>query len=242
MESIGSRLRSARESKGITLDQAQRDTRISSRILSALESDRIAEIVSGPVYIKSFIKKYANYLGLNGTDLAEGFTGEKPGFKDQISILAKDNSPGQFPVKKIILWIVAAVVLVLAVKLAVLAVSKTAAFFRSRPEVAKKEPAAAAAKPAPKQEKAVERPVVNIPKYDVLVLTVKSRADVYLKIKSDGRLIFEGTLKKGLEEKWEARNSFELSTSKAEYLTLDLNGTSLGSLGKGVVKGLKLPK
>jgi hypothetical protein len=55
-------------------------------------------------------------------------------------------------------------------------------------------------------------------------------------------LIFEGTLKKGSEEKWEARNFFELSTSRAEYLTLDLNGTSLGSLGKGVVKGLKLPK
>jgi cytoskeletal protein RodZ len=94
MESIGSRLRSARESKGITLDQAQRDTRISSRILTALENDRIAEIVSGPVYIKSFIKKYANYLGLNGTDLAESFTGEKPGFKDQISVLSRDTGPG----------------------------------------------------------------------------------------------------------------------------------------------------
>jgi hypothetical protein len=157
-------------------------------------------------------------------------------------VLSRDTGPGQFPVKKIILWIVAAIMLVLAVKLAVFAVSKTTAFFKSRPKAVKKEPAAPAAKPASKQEKAVERPVVNIPKCDILVLTVRSRADVYLKIRSDGTLIFEGTLKKGSEEKWEARNSFELSTSRAEYLTLDLNGTSLGSLGKGVVKGLKLPK
>ncbi len=242
MESIGSRLRSARESKGISLEQAQKDTRISSRILSALENDRIAEIVSGPVYIKSFIKKYANYLGLDGPGLSESYTGEKPGFKDQISVLSKDANPGQFPVKKIVLFIIAIAALVLAVKLASFAVSRTAAFFKSRPKAVRKETPPPAAKPAPNREKTTERPVINIPKGDILVLTVRSRADVYLKIKSDGSLIFEGTLKKGSEEKWEARNFFELSTSKAEYLTLDLNGTSLGSLGKGVVKGLKLPK
>ncbi len=246
MESIGSRLKSAREAKGISLEQAQKDTRISSRILSALETDRIDQMVSGPVYVKSFIKKYANYLGLDGTAIAESFSGHKPEFKEQISVLANDaagGSGGGFPYKKVISVAVAIVVLIAAVKLASFGISKTVAFFKSRPKAEKKaEPVKA--KPAPKPAvKAVKEPAAaQIPKGETLVLSVKSKADVYLKVKSDGMVIFDGTLKKGSEERWEAKNSFEISTSKAETLSVGLNGADIGALGKGAVKGFKLPK
>ena len=246
MESIGSRLRSARESKGISLEQAQKDTRISSRILSALESDKISQIVSGPIYVKSFIKKYANYLGLDGNEMAESFSGHKPEFREQISVLANDasgGSAGGFPFKKIIIAAVAVVVLIAGVKLVSFGISKTAEFFKSRPKAEKKaEPVKA--KPAPKPAvKAVKEPAAaQIPKGEKLVLSVRSKADAYLKVRSDGMVIFDGTLKKGSEERWEAKNSFEISTSKAEALSIGLNGADIGALGKGAVKGLKLPK
>ena len=86
MESIGSRIKAARESKGISIDQAQKDTRISGRILSAIEANRAQEIISGPVYIKSFIKKYADYLGLDGVSLADSLTSEKPALQDKRSL------------------------------------------------------------------------------------------------------------------------------------------------------------
>lgn len=242
MESIGSRLRSARESKGLSLEQAQKDTRISSRILSALETDKIDQIVSGPVYVKSFIKKYANYLGLDGNALAESFTGQKPEFKEQISVLKKDAAGGSdgggFPYRKVVTAVIVIVVLIAAVKLASFGISKAATFFKSRPKAVKKiEPAKA--KPVPKPE---VKAVAQIPKGETLVLSVSSRADAYLKVKSDGTVIFDGTLKKGSEEKWEAKDSFEISTSKAEALSVGLNGAVIGPLGKGAVKGLKLPK
>lgn len=244
MESIGSRLRSAREAKGISLEQAQKDTRISSRILSALETDRIDQMVSGPIYAKSFIKKYANYLGLDGNAVAESFTVPKPEFKEQISVLAKDAcGNGGFPYRKVITAVVVIVVIIAAVKLVSFGISKTVAFFKSRPKAVKTiEPAKA--KPAPKPAvKAAKEPVApQIPKGETIVLSVESRADTYLKVKSDGMVIFDGTLKKGSEEKWEAKNSFEISTSKAEALSVGLNGTDIGALGKGAVKGLKLPK
>lgn len=239
MESIGSRIRSAREAKGISIEQAQKDTRISSRILSAIEADRAQEVISGPVYIKSFIKKYANYIGLDGGSLAESFTGNKPGFKEQISMLSKDEKPGRVPLKKIIYVAVAIVIIFLGIKLIVFAGSKTIAFFKSRPKAENKVP--------PQREKIVTvkpKPALKqvvIPGED-LTLSLKARADVYLKVKSDGNVIYDGILKKGSSEKWEAKESFEISTSRAEALAIDLNGTSLGSLGKGIVKGLRLPK
>ncbi|MFA5164392.1 MAG: RodZ domain-containing protein [Candidatus Omnitrophota bacterium] len=250
MESIGSRLRSAREEKGISLEQAQKDTRISSRILSALETDKIDQMVSGPVYVKSFIKKYANYLGLDGNAVAESFSGQKPEFKEQISVLAKDAGGGGFPYRKVVAAVVAIVVMIAAVKLASFGISRAVAFFKSRPKAVKKiEPAKAkpAPKPAAKAAKepaapAVIPPAVQIPKGESIVLSVRSKADTYLKVRSDGMVIFDGTLEKGSEEKWEAKNSFEISTSKAEALSVGLNGTDIGALGKGAVKGLKLPK
>ncbi|MFA6355536.1 MAG: RodZ domain-containing protein [Candidatus Omnitrophota bacterium] len=247
MESIGPRLRSAREAKGISLEQAQKDTRISSRILAALEADKIDEIVSGPVYAKSFIKKYAGYLGLDGTAMADGFLGEKPEFKEQISVLAKNNGGGRFPFNKVIVAVITVVLVVLAAKLAVIGASKAAAFIKSRPKAVKKANAAPAAKPAAKQPQkpvkaAAPATAVQVPKGEKLELSIRTRADVYVKIKADGSVIFDGMLKKGTAEKWSASNSFELSTSKAEALSAELNGADIGVLGKGAVKGLKLPK
>ncbi|MFA5335935.1 MAG: RodZ domain-containing protein [Candidatus Omnitrophota bacterium] len=251
MESIGPRLRSAREAKGISLEQAQKDTRISSRILAALEADKIDEIVSGPVYAKSFIKKYAGYLGLDGTAMADGFLGEKPEFKEQISVLAKNNAGTRFPFKKVIAVVITVVAVVLAAKLAVIGVSKAAAFIKSRPKAVKKTNAAPAVKPAAKQPQkaakaaasaAASAAAVQVPKGEKLELSIRTRADVYVKVKADGSVIFDGMLKKGTAEKWSASNSFEISTSKAEALSAELNGADIGVLGKGAVKGLKLPK
>ena len=247
MESIGSRLKSAREAKGFSLEQAQKDTRISSRILAALEADNIDEIVSGPVYAKSFIKKYASYLGLDGTAMADGFLGDRPEFKEQISVLARNPGGVRFPFKKIIAAVITVALVILAAKLAVIGVSKASAFIKSRPKAVKKA-VAAPAKPAAKQQKAVKAPAaapapaVLVPKGEMLELSIRARSDVYVKIRADGVVIFDGMLNKGSAENWSASNSFELSTSKAEVLSAELNGTDIGSLGKGAVKGLKLPK
>ena len=74
------------------------------------------------------------------------------------------------------------------------------------------------------------------------MLSLKTRADVYLKLKADGSVIYDGILKRNASERWEAKESFEISTSKAEALSADLNGTPVTTLGKGAVKGLRLPK
>lgn len=256
MESIGSRLRSARESKDISIEQAQKDTRISSRILAALEADRIDDIISGPVYAKSFIKKYASYLGLDGAALADIFSGERPKFKEQISVLAGNTGSAGFPFRKVIAAVIAVAAIALAVKLTVMGVSKAVTFIKSRPKAVKKAGPAPVKTSAKQAQKAAKIPVqepakvqpaaaaaaVQVPKGEGLVLSIRARADVYLKIKADGSVIFDGMLKKGSDEKWKASNSFEISTSKAEALSVGLNGTDIGVLGKGAVKGLKLPK
>lgn len=64
MGGIGESLRSTREAKGISLEQAEEDTKIRKRYLQALE-DGEYDVIPGRVYAKGFLRNYATYLGLD---------------------------------------------------------------------------------------------------------------------------------------------------------------------------------
>ena len=51
---IGGELTRAREGRGLTLEDAERDTRISQRYLQALEDERF-DVIPAPVYARGFL-------------------------------------------------------------------------------------------------------------------------------------------------------------------------------------------
>jgi len=73
---IGTRLREAREGRGLTLEQVQADTKIRLRYLKALE-DGDYEVIPGEAYARGFLRSYANYLGLDGLELVRLYTQER---------------------------------------------------------------------------------------------------------------------------------------------------------------------
>lgn len=62
------RLYAARERKGVDLYRAERDTKIRSRHLAALERGDYKEL-PGPVYTRGFLRNYALYLGLDPDEI-----------------------------------------------------------------------------------------------------------------------------------------------------------------------------
>jgi cytoskeleton protein RodZ len=65
MFEIGSTLREARTRRELTLHDAQEATRIRLKHLAALEDERFDELPE-EVYVKGFLRAYADYLGLDG--------------------------------------------------------------------------------------------------------------------------------------------------------------------------------
>jgi cytoskeletal protein RodZ len=61
---LGEVLRAAREERGVDLARVERDTKIRSRYLSALERGAYREL-PGAVYTKGFLRNYGAYLGLD---------------------------------------------------------------------------------------------------------------------------------------------------------------------------------
>ncbi|NEP14003.1 MAG: helix-turn-helix domain-containing protein [Symploca sp. SIO2C1] len=76
LEELGSRLQQFRTQQSITLEEVAQRTRIQARLLRAIEEGDLEQLPE-PVYIKGFIKRFADALGLNGTEFASTFpTGE----------------------------------------------------------------------------------------------------------------------------------------------------------------------
>ena len=76
-EELGNRLVEARVARGLTLRDVERDTRISSRYLQALEEGRL-NVLPAPVYARAFMRTYAQYLGLNAPEFVQQLPGARP--------------------------------------------------------------------------------------------------------------------------------------------------------------------
>ena len=63
MESPGKYLQARRESKRLSLKRVADATNIRESILRAIEEDKYGDLPS--LYVKSFLKSYARYLGLD---------------------------------------------------------------------------------------------------------------------------------------------------------------------------------
>jgi len=83
MPELGKTLSEARVARGLTLEDCERDTRISKRYLDALEREDW-KVFPAPVYSRAFLRTYSQYLNLNPNDLMRLFhaqTSPEPAFK-----------------------------------------------------------------------------------------------------------------------------------------------------------------
>lgn len=72
MATLGEMLRDAREARGVSLGQAERETKIRQKFITALEDDSFASLPS-PIHARGFIRNYAIYLGLDPDNTLEIF-------------------------------------------------------------------------------------------------------------------------------------------------------------------------
>ncbi len=65
---LGRILSEARISRGLTLDDVERETRIARRYLEALEHDEF-DALPAPVYCRAFLRTYAQFLGIDAKEV-----------------------------------------------------------------------------------------------------------------------------------------------------------------------------
>lgn len=252
---IGNQLKKAREKKQVSIDEAYQQTRILPEILSAFEADSFLRI-SSPVYIKSFLREYSSYLGIDPENILNEYNslkGKEALSASESAIADKKSSTRKIDVEKITGTLKVIFKAILIILLLVLFI-KTAGWVRHkflnwRSADVKQTKQTAPVKPMPRKKikpapESLKRPVqealknVLIPQNEKLTLSIKTTDDVWMELRRDGRIIFKNVLKKGSEEDWQADENFELWTGNAAAMNITLNGHNLGSPGVGVKKGI----
>lgn len=247
--SIGSILKGARDQKSITLEDVHAKIKIHPRVLQLLEEDKFEKLPS-PLFVKSFLRSYAEFLDLNAGELIEAY--EKEGRKEPEQVLfikpaeirEKIRSREVFDKNIFIFPLVAA--LAAGVLWAGFSFSKQAGIGwpkKATPTSSQKK--VEAQKNATMQAKSdgwIRSPVQgnfpNLEKTSPLKLKIKALDNVWLRVTCDGKVLFQSILRRDSSEVWTASFVIEIWTGNSSNMTLSLNGFSLGSPGRGVVKKL----
>jgi cytoskeletal protein RodZ len=96
MESIGEKLRQAREEKGYTLEQVARETHIAKRFLSAMEEEDF-DIFPGEPYLLGFLRTYTEFLELDSQEMVALYKNlkiqEQPAPMDELLVSKRSPKP-----------------------------------------------------------------------------------------------------------------------------------------------------
>ncbi len=233
--SIGERLKSAREAKGVNLEEVANATKVQRKTLQAIEEDRVEETLD-PAYVKIFLKKYALFLGLDASSLVEEYVSVRgPLPQASLTLETQVTKKTQVsPFKRLLVPVSVGVMALIGLSfLGTLSLDLYRTLTQNQKHTKAPRPASAAKK-LPEAAKSIVSPS------QMLKLTIRVKTDVWIQVKSDGTVIFQNVLSKGSQENWSARKELELWTGNAGATELFLNGKPLDGLGYGVKKGIKI--
>ncbi len=248
--------------RGVSLEEVSAATRISRRFLEAIESDRW-ESLPGGVFNRGFIRSVARYLGLDEDSMVAEYALETRG---RVDVGVVPDAPMEMPRN----WkpaIVAAIVLVVILAGVGFAYAryggKIAARLHWGPTAASAPVASAPSGDAARGANdaaggaaaagngAVQnsRPSdgatasAGAAAADPLELTLQTSKLVDVTIVADGATVFSGPIDAGDKRQFEARDVFEVTSSDALAIVLELNGQHVGAFGQlGLPGSIKLTR
>ena len=244
MDTIGDLLYTERRKKGLEIADVEHATGIRGVYLNALEQSRY-DVLPGEVYVKGFLRNYANYLGLDGSHLVQLYTDLKKPTVEPAAVKPSVAEPAEPVVKKVNAvinrsvdkkkWSTVLVVVILAVSALGLylwqksvapageipgsgAGSKTAGITGPNANSPVRTVPAATSSGA----LSVSRPVV---------LTARYTDRCWTSVIADGKTLYEGIPGNGANFTWEAERQIVVNFGNAAAVELTFNGQPVGKIG-----------
>lgn len=251
MSSVGEILKNTREAKGITIEQVAEATSIRVLYLEAIEKEQF-KLIPGEVYLKGFIRNYANYIGLNGPAMVEKY-------KEQVEADKKHEQPVQaetndikhkpqeqtsqsktklpkyeaFVIKTLLEKFLTKrnITLLAGVVVVILAGSFLSSFFGGEKEMAPAKTNSAGIESA---QSAGAPQKVSVTKDQSGFYIVKNAANIEAKVEfsgecwteayADGKEVFIGMMSAGKSVNWQAEKELQIKLGNVRVAKIECNG------------------
>lgn len=240
MGELGETLREARDAMGLSLAQVEEATRIRTIYLHALEEEDHGRLPP-PVYVRGFLKNYAQYLGLDPQHILSLYqpaevrapTASAPMMLDEP--LEPLNLRRWWPVGVIVLIVTLAAVAWWAYpryanRLPLLRTTPTPT---TTPVPSSPTPEPPTATPLPTQtplRSPTPGPTPVTAAVELILEIVTDRAWILVEV--DGQMAYTGILEAGTTDAWTANERIAMSCGNAGAVRVTVNGEALGFLGE----------
>ncbi len=248
MATLGQDLRRERELRNVSIQEIAEATKISARLLEAVEKDRW-EALPGPFFVKGVLRAYARAIDLDPEAIVDRFHRETMGAPEAgaepeervraAPIRREPERPAFVPAsrrRRIPRGAAAGAIAALAVVLGggaylVLKLNRPAAL-PAMPRAFQAPPLTVPALPVETAAAAVPKPAAAEPEPSGLRLELSFQAETWIHAAADGVVVFVGNKPAGSTAVWTAENEIVLQTGNAGGLTFDINGRRAKPLGR----------
>lgn len=258
---FGEELRRERIIRDVSLEEISAATKISVRLLTALESSDVSRLPA-PVYSRGFIRAYAKYLGLDPDEMINAYLADvAPDKKREVADSPKGRLRSRFlrgrRAAGTIVVSVTGVLLVLGLIVKPQRRPVTAELVPPRelapvtfknvavspgpapamqPEAAPSPLPSASASETPDDSDGAIEPVStradSLARTGGVKMVLEFQQDSWTQVYADGRSIFSGLIKKGTRREFEAREGFRLTLGNAGGVRVTVDGRALEPLGQ----------
>lgn len=238
-KSVGTILKEAREAKGLSLADVEKETSIRSRYLQAVENDEY-EKTPGEVFVKGIIRNYGNFLGLDGLELVTQYKASAAGIaaetarakgirevdKVRLNIQLKDkrdigSGTGKFEMPKLPVKQIAAGVACIAVLAAgYFAIPAAIDYAKNLP------------KDEPKQTEQVKPETKPAAVLDKVTVDLEAEASCWLEVAADGKEIFAGMMQAKDKKSFEAKEKLVIKYGNIGAMKIKVNGETVNLNGE----------
>jgi cytoskeleton protein RodZ len=247
---FGEELRRERLIREVSLDEISASTKISIRLLTALESSDVKKLPA-PVFTRGFIRAYSKHLGLDPDEMVNAYIADVAPDRDRDKGSSKRRGlkslfRGRRGTAGAIVICVTGVLLLLGLivrperppvaaaharPVASVSFKNVAVSPGPAPSIQDEAPAvAAAAAPAPTATAGVS-------------MILEFEQDSWTEVSADGARVFSGLIRRGSKHQFDAREGFRLTLGNAGGVRVTVDGRAMEPLGTAgqVVRDMPVP-
>jgi cytoskeletal protein RodZ len=233
LKELGSRLRQLRTEQSLPLEEVAARTRIQARLLNAIEEGRLDQLPE-PVYIKGFIKRFADALGLNGAEFASDFpTGSaiqfiKPSWRHLPAAQLR-------PIHLYLIYICLVIGAVSGLSLLVSRSATQVYEIEESLQQAQQLPIPNNSQPTKSQQNTeplkLAKVTQSIGDGKSVQVGITLKAQSWIRVVADGKTEFEGVLPEGTQRTWVANQKLIVRAGNAGGVMVEFNDESVKQLG-----------
>ena len=247
--SFGEELRRERVIRDISLEEISQSTKISVRLLRALEESDVQKLPA-PTFTRGFIRAYARHLGIDPEEKVNAYLADLADEAPDAPSAKKARPRSRFwrgrrSTAGTIVGVVTAVLLLLGMianparrpkpsRQRLVAAPKTSPVVLKNVSVSNEPTPVTAFEPAASTSAPDARGISLVLQFD---------QDSWAKLEADGRTVLNGMVKRGQKRTFEALTGFRISLGNAGGVRISVDGRALDPLGGSgeVIKDIPLP-